>query len=179
MNQWHHMPSLSLNYVDISIPLFQKVPPGSCRRHNGKKETCDGTLQPDKQHRLWRHQASIQADLQPPNETLSADRGQEEVLLTSRAASRSAPRSSITRTTSLWPICEAIHKGAVPSCKQNMTADGFTSVLSALWYFTAQANWNWCISITQSNPTGRQMQSCVQTHVVAWCIKLELLQFVE
>lgn len=36
--------------------------------------------------------------------------------LTWRAASRSAPRSSITRTTSLWPICDAIHSGAVPSC---------------------------------------------------------------
>lgn len=36
--------------------------------------------------------------------------------LTWRAASRSAPRSNITRTTSLWPICEAIHSGAVPSC---------------------------------------------------------------
>lgn len=37
-------------------------------------------------------------------------------LLTLRAASRSAPLSSITRTTSLWPIWDAIHSGAVPSC---------------------------------------------------------------
>lgn len=42
MNQRHHIPSLSLNYVDISIPLFQKVPPGSCPRHDGKKETMVG-----------------------------------------------------------------------------------------------------------------------------------------
>lgn len=37
-------------------------------------------------------------------------------LLTLRAESRSAPLSSITRTTSLWPIWDAIHSGAVPSC---------------------------------------------------------------
>ena len=44
--------------------------------------------------------------------------------LTWRAASRSAPRSNITRTTSLWPICEAIHSGAVPSCGERTRGGG-------------------------------------------------------
>lgn len=55
----------------------------------------------------------------------TADRAQAEVALTSRAASRSAPRSSMTRTTSLWPICDAIHRGAVPSLKRKKGAEKF------------------------------------------------------
>lgn len=55
----------------------------------------------------------------------TADRAQAEVALTSRAASRSAPRSSMTRTTSLWPICDAIHRGAVPSFKRKKGAEKF------------------------------------------------------
>lgn len=52
-------------------------------------------------------------------------------LLTLRAASRSAPRSSITRTTSLWPIWDAIHRGAVPSCGKRRwpVYQGFQSLI--------------------------------------------------
>lgn len=65
----HHL-CLSIMWT-FPFPYSTRSPPGSCPRHNGKKETCGGTLQLDKQHGLWRHQASIQADLQPPDETLS------------------------------------------------------------------------------------------------------------
>lgn len=65
MKQWHRIALLSLIYMDISIPLFQEVLPGSCPRHKGKKGAHGGTLLPGKPGRLWGHRASIQADLQP------------------------------------------------------------------------------------------------------------------
>ena len=65
MNQWHHISYLSLIYMDISMTLFQEVPPGSCPRCNGKKGAHSGTLQSGKQDELWGHRLSVQADLQP------------------------------------------------------------------------------------------------------------------
>lgn len=59
--------------MDISIPLFQKVPPEGCPRHNGKMGVHGGTLQPGR----WGHWASIQAALQP-QKTLGGVRLQTE-----------------------------------------------------------------------------------------------------
>lgn len=66
MNQRHHIPSLSLNYVDISIPLFQKVPPGSCPRHDGKKETVVGLCNLTNRMDSGGTKPPFQADSQAP-----------------------------------------------------------------------------------------------------------------
>lgn len=58
---------------------------------------------------VWARGSTLRWEASPPSRVVVP-------ALTWRAASRSAPRSNITRTTSLWPICEAIHSGAVPSC---------------------------------------------------------------
>lgn len=123
------MSCLSLFYMNVFILfilLVQEALPGSHPRHAGRNRA--QALQPGKQNKLWGHWATPPGSLAASKHTRkhkNADRAQAEVALTSRAASRSAPRSSMTRTTSLWPICDAIHRGAVPSFKRKKGAEKF------------------------------------------------------